>query len=364
MHALVAKKEEKIRATDEFSDEVTAAINACSISPRGSPAADVQVLTDTLEEQMARRSAQDCHRKEAERLHREVRQEEETIAVKKGERRNLLESGHAETRDEFLKHAEATEVHKECMRRRTEAEHRLKAAAENPAVYDAFLEELRQTDIHELADVNATISSRMKEIEGKISILQQNHGSVAHRLHGMENEDEIVLLRMNTAALTGDLNDAARQWAKLVIARIMLRKGIEKYEKERQPAVFKEAERYFRSVTGGRYIRVIQPLGSDLILVEDREGKRIPATLLSRGTAEQLYLSLRFGYITEYGYHDEHLPAVFDDILVNFDPERQQRSCEAIAELSDKNQVVFFTCHPDTAQMLLDTRPDAKLIEL
>jgi uncharacterized protein YhaN len=364
MHALAAKKEEKIRAIDAFSDEVTAAIHACSISPRGSPAADVGALTDALEEQVARRSTQDGHRKEIERLRREIRQEEEIIAAKKRERRNLLESGHAGTRDEFLKHAEATEMHKECIRRRTEAEHRLKTAAENPTVYDAFLEELRQTDIHELADINATISSRVKEIEGEINILQQRHGSVAHRLRGMENEDEAVLLRMNAAALTGDLNDAARQWAKLVIARIMLRKGIEKYEKERQPAVFREAERYFRSVTGGRYIRVIQPLGSDRILVEDREGRRIPATLLSRGTAEQLYLSLRFGYITEYGNHDEHLPAVFDDILVNFDPERRQRSCEAIAELSETNQVIFFTCHPDTAQMLQSARPDAQLIEL
>ncbi|MDE4908636.1 AAA family ATPase [Methanogenium marinum] len=364
MHALTTKKEGKIRATDEFNDEVTAAIHACGISSRGSPEADVSALTDALEEQLAKRRAQESHRKEIGRLHRESGQEDELIAAKREGRRDLLRSSHADTREEFLKHAETTKIHKECMRRRTEAEHRLKVAADNPAVYDAFLEELRQTGLHELEDMNATISPRIIEIENEINILQQRHGSVAQRLNGMENEDEAVLLRMNIAALTGDLNDASREWAKLVIARIMLRKGIEKYEKERQPAVFKEAERYFQSVTGGRYIRVIQPIGSDKILVEDQKGMRIPAALLSRGTAEQLYLSLRFGYITEYGNHDEHLPAVFDDILVNFDPERRQRSCEAIAELSNKNQVIFFTCHPDTAQMLQSARPDARLIEL
>ncbi len=364
MHGLNAKKEEINCAIEEFSKEVRATIHACSISSRGSPAADVHALKGALEEQKTHRSAQDGHRKESERISREVRQEEETIAGKIAERRDLLAIGHAETRDEFMIHAEAKGMQKECMRRRFEAEHRLRSAAGNPALYDAFLEELRHTDVHALADTNAILFSQIEEIEGKINGLQQRQGSVAHRLCGMENEDDAALLRMNAAALKGDLNDAARQWAKLVIARIMLRKGIEKYEKERQPAVFKEAERYFRSVTGGRYIRVIQPLGSDHIFVEERDGRRIPATLLSRGTAEQLYLSLRFGYITEYGHHDEHLPAVFDDILVNFDPERRQKSCEAIAELSEKNQVIFFTCHPDTAQMLQSARPDARLIEL
>ncbi|WFN34345.1 AAA family ATPase [Methanogenium sp. S4BF] len=364
MQALVLKRNERICSIDMFDTEVADVIHACGIPPAKSSAADVQALADALYAEEAHRSAREKHMQESERIRREAGQAEETIAIKKAERNDLLASGHAATRDEFLCHAEAKEQYTACMRRRKEAEHRLRSAAGNPGAYDAFIEQLRQTDVLALKDLNAELSSHTEDIEGEVSRLQQTHGGVILRLRDLESTDEAMLHRIKGAALTGDLNDAAKQWAKLVIARIMLRKGIEKYEKERQPAVFREAERYFRAVTGGRYVRVIRQLATDRIFVEDRDGRRIPATLLSRGTAEQLYLSLRFGYITEYGRHDESLPAVFDDILVNFDPERRQRSCEAIAELSERNQVIFFTCHPDTARMLRDARPDARLIEL
>ena len=47
---------------------------------------------------------------------------------------------------------------------------------------------------------------------------------------------------------------------------------------------------------------------------------------LSRGTAEQLYLALRFGLIEEFARHAEPLPVVMDDILVNFDEARTERA--------------------------------------
>ena len=85
---------------------------------------------------------------------------------------------------------------------------------------------------------------------------------------------------------------------------------------------------------------------------------------LSRGTAEQLYLSLRFGFIREFSKRSESLPIVFDDILVNFDPKRFKAACEGIKELSETNQVLYFTCHPETVDMLSAIMPDSKLVEI
>jgi uncharacterized protein YhaN len=55
---------------------------------------------------------------------------------------------------------------------------------------------------------------------------------------------------------------------------------------------------------------------------------------------------------------------VFDDILVNFDPVRKENSCRAIAGLAEKNQVIYFTCHPDTVELLTGCVPDARVIDL
>jgi uncharacterized protein YhaN len=39
-----------------------------------------------------------------------------------------------------------------------------------------------------------------------------------------------------------------------------------------------------------------------------------------------------------------------DDILVNFDPIRAPEAAGAILELSKHQQVLFFTCHPETIE--------------
>ena len=88
----------------------------------------------------------------------------------------------------------------------------------------------------------------------------------------------------------------------------------------------------------------------------DRGGEGRTTEELSRGTAEQLYLALRFGLIEEFASHAEPLPVVMDDILVNFDSGRAERAAMAIRELAGRHQVIYFTCHPWTARLL---DPDA-----
>jgi uncharacterized protein YhaN len=51
-------------------------------------------------------------------------------------------------------------------------------------------------------------------------------------------------------------------------------------------------------------------------------------------------------------------------VLVNFDPERARRAAEAFAELAQTNQVLVFTCHPDTTDIFNSIAPDAQVIHL
>ncbi len=161
-----------------------------------------------------------------------------------------------------------------------------------------------------------------------------------------------------------DLHKKSRDWASYVLAQDILRRAIEVYEKERQPAVIVEAQSFFLSITHGRYRRIYSPVGSSDILVEDNDGRQKETFQLSKGTAEQLYLALRFGFIKEIGKHSETLPIIFDDILVNFDPVRSMNAGAAIKQLATTNQIFYFTCHPDTVKILEDITPDAKIIGL
>jgi uncharacterized protein YhaN len=88
------------------------------------------------------------------------------------------------------------------------------------------------------------------------------------------------------------------------------------------------------------------------VRVETESGEGRLTEELSRGTAEQLYLALRFGLIEEFARHAEALPVVMDDILVNFDADRAARAAATIRDLAERHQVLYFTCHPWTAELL------------
>ena len=85
---------------------------------------------------------------------------------------------------------------------------------------------------------------------------------------------------------------------------------------------------------------------------------------MSRGTREQLYLSLRFGLIREFGERTERLPVVVEEVLVNFDPKRAGRAARAFAELANTNQVLVFTCHPETVALFTDVASETQVIQI
>ena len=84
------------------------------------------------------------------------------------------------------------------------------------------------------------------------------------------------------------------------------------------------------------------------VLVSDPSGAVKRIEQLSRGTREQMLISLRLGLIQEYERRSEPLPVVIDEVLVNFDPERARQVAAILEEFAEERQVLVFTCHPST----------------
>ncbi|MGH2464224.1 MAG: ATP-binding protein, partial [Candidatus Limnocylindrales bacterium] len=128
----------------------------------------------------------------------------------------------------------------------------------------------------------------------------------------------------------------------------LLRRTRERYEREHRPEVLKAAEELLATWTAGRYVRILAPLGKQVQELERSDGVVVPLGGLSTGTAQQLYLALRFGLVDHFARQAESLPIVMDDILVNFDPVRAERAARSIEDLATRHQVLYFTCHPGT----------------
>jgi uncharacterized protein YhaN len=154
--------------------------------------------------------------------------------------------------------------------------------------------------------------------------------------------------RQRRSDLQGRLEAEAERWSVLALATEIVMRARAAYERAHRPAVVEAAERYVREWTDGQYRRIIAPLGGQIEGMEHRDGSQVPLAGLSRGTAEQLYLALRFGLVEHFAAGAEPLPIVMDDILVNFDDERAARAARSIEELATRQQVMYFTCHPET----------------
>ena len=99
----------------------------------------------------------------------------------------------------------------------------------------------------------------------------------------------------------------------------MLERIRDEYEAHRQPEALHEASTYLGRMTAGKYQRIWTPLANDILLIETSSGQSLPVEALSRGTREQLLLSVRLALVTLMARRGVKLPMVLDDVLVNFD---------------------------------------------
>jgi len=350
---------------EEYETKISSVLEECN---RKKKEINVIVELEKITEEL-NQAIEDCKTLEQldineENLKLELRNIEKKLEKRRRAVSGLLSQGFAESETEFRENARNWEERNKQMDEILQGEQNIKRISGDGKSYFDFINELEGTSPEDLKEKKTQLKERLEEIENNLSELREKRGGIAKEIEQIERREKGSSLRMRKTAKLQKLKKKSEEWSILILARTIMQKAIEKYEKERQPRVIKEAQSVFSKMTLGRYSRIYAPLDEAKIYVEDEEGRRKDIQKLSRGTAEQLYLSLRFGFIREFSKRSESLPIVFDDILVNFDPERFQAACEAIQELAKTNQILYFTCHPETVDLLTKIVPDSKIIDI
>ncbi|MHB9149413.1 MAG: AAA family ATPase [Thermoleophilia bacterium] len=180
----------------------------------------------------------------------------------------------------------------------------------------------------------------------------------------LEESSDVAARELEVAGIREELQTALRRWQVVTAAKILIEDTLAEYSRTRQPPVLREASAGFARVTGGAYKQIMERDDAEgFVVVDDRGGLKRPEEL-SRGTLEQLYLSLRLGLAREFGRRAAAVPVIMDDVLVNFDPGRARATAEILASFAAEHQVLFFTCHPATAELLRRAHPATEVVEL
>ena len=111
------------------------------------------------------------------------------------------------------------------------------------------------------------------------------------------------------------------------------------------------AEAMIAKVSGGRYTAFDIDEGSTTF----KSGQDMESGWLSIGTSAGFGFALRLSMAEYYLEHSDGF-LVFDDPMVDLDPERRQVTAELIQEFAREKQVIYLTCHPSHAA-LFDVKP-------
>jgi uncharacterized protein YhaN len=222
---------------------------------------------------------------------------------------------------------------------------------------------LEQFDMVQLEQQLITVREVMKEIELRLNESKDRRGGLRQEMDNLQSGGQHAELLQRHQEHIAEYQQLASKWAELALSAELMRRAKEIYERERQPGVLLRASHYMRTITDGQFVRVVSRIGEKSIFVERENGQQLDSTYLSRGTAEQLYLAMRFALADEYS-KTVALPLIMDDIFVNFDADRIARTLEVLSDVAQRHQIIIFTCHEHVALALQSALSRVQLIDL
>ncbi len=356
LHAMAEKIRQRVRLQaevrqmQETEQEVRDRLTALQPALTGTPGIDtLEAGIENAQRQFeaAKRDAQRSEHlqnsiqeqtKKNERLRQLLQQNE-------NEKIEFLQQAGAENEDDFRAQHRTVQQRQSLMLKTEQKQNHIRSRLGEEADWQAFAAQLKATAFDRIEADWRAVAQEHKQLDAKRDALLQSLGEVKNQRDQLASNDDLSIKQTALEMRKQELAELGREWAAAKLARVLLDAARQQYETHRQPGVLKAAERVFAAITDGAYPKIVKPIDSDELLVENRQGDRRQLFELSRGTREQLYLSMRLGLIEEHDRRAEPLPVILDDVWVNFDETRRTRVLEQLKAFAEGRQVLALTCH-------------------
>lgn len=311
-----------------------------------------KLLADA-EEQARQKERQDNLQENAAVQKTTIAAKEAALEQAKKAEQELIGIGGATNADEFLAQAALRNNRRSLADRLDDLEAVLNQAARGEnleAFLTSFEKENQEEEEKKLLDIRNNLNQLAQEEKNAAAKI----GNLEARTAILANSDELANLRQQEKMLVESARRKAEQWSALALAKILLQKARNNFEKERQPRIIRMASEIFNRITDGHWRGLSLNLEDSSLMMLPTQGEPVQPYNLSRGAQEQAYLAFRLAYIREHAQTREALPVIMDEILVNFDQERATRTAQALANLAGdgKQQILYFTCQPHIVEML------------
>ncbi|OMF94111.1 AAA family ATPase [Paenibacillus sp. FSL R7-0337] len=274
----------------------------------------------------------------------------------------LLEEGGAENGEQFLRRSSAWLRRIEVTRSVRQSELAMFSGWDDKGRAE-LLSLLEHLDARRLAQERQAAEEAAAELEEERSALLEQRGKLLQEREALTERGKEDTALQQLEEQRASLRNLAGQYAVTALAAELMGRTRRIYEQEKQPQVLQLASVYFSKLTHGEYRRIVMTLGHKELKAEHKDAGLLDSGLLSRGTAEQLYLAIRLA-LAETMSSKVNLPLFFDDLFVNFDEHRLHAALALLGELSASRQIVMMTCHRHVAEAVAGIIPAAAVISV
>ena len=189
----------------------------------------------------------------------------------------------------------------------------------------------------------------LENIDFKLRVTQEELNNKNIELHKLELDQKNIEPELdNLSKIEEELvNDKEKMLTlqknnlSFVLAKQVLENAYINMKNSVTPKFTEELSKNISNITNGKYnnIRFNDEEG---LIVEIENGDYIPASKLSVGTIDQLYLSLRLSMIEDLS--EETMPIILDETFAYFDDERLENVLKYINDKFKNHQVILLTC--------------------
>ena len=237
----------------------------------------------------------------------------------------------------------------------------LKINLEKEKIKNKYLNKIEKIEIINfinLENINYEIEKLQNEINNKkirSHTLELDKKNIEPKLDNLSKIEEELVNNNERMSTLNKLN-LSFELAKEILA--------ESYEEMRNtvtPKFTQELSKNISEITEKKYSKIMFNDEQGLI-VELESGNYVPASKLSIGTIDQLYLSLRLSMIDELS--EENLPIILDEAFAYYDTERLTNILKYLDEKYKTHQIILFTCTNREKEILEKIKVPYNLIEL
>ena len=337
------------RDTEDFRRKVKGLVEVIAIDLTKRPADEaVLELQHRLKRSRDSLSKQETLNKQLEKEQERIKQSTEDILQIDAKLKSMCKEAFCESIDQLSEAEKRSDT-----RRRIEAD--LKTTDQSllqlsaGATVGEFVKEAAAVDPDSIAGEIERLDGDIQNLNQEKSELDQTIGSERTELSKMDGSARAADLAEEIQILLGGLENDVENYARLKIATKVLSLAIERYREKSEGPILKNASALFKQITGGSFdgIRAeYDDKGQPVIVgVRQKDKEIVSVEGMSDGTTDQLYLALRLAGLEMYLETSEPIPFIVDDILIKFDNNRAIATLNALADISQKTQVIFFTHH-------------------